>query len=1067
VQARGGDDDAVGSAWKGGGILCSQPLASQELASQELASQELDENCTVSILNRTTRVLPDGTWRIDNVPANFGRVRARFTCTRDGRSLSGQSEFFTIEENIVNGFNPDVEIGAAQPVPASLQVSAPDTLLTSTQRTTRLEVTALYADGRSEDRTDGSSGTNYTVSNAAIARVDADGRVTGLASGTVLISAMNEGALGMLRVQVVLSGDADGDGLADDVEVRLGLDPADPADALEDADGDGLASGTEVGQLGTDPINADTDADGINDGEEVVPGADNFITNPLVRDTDTDGIGDGLELDTQSDPTDPASFNLAQALTGLTVEPSLASLTVNAFTGLAEQQLAVQGILRDGASIDLSATGRGTNYTSDDLTVCNFGVPDGRIFAGQAGRCTIQIENNGFNTQAEITVQDFTPNGLAFLALPGYANNVDVANNIAYVAAGAAGLQVIDVSNPRNPRITAALDLPGNANDIRQANGLGYVAAGDSGLQIVELTNVNGLTLAGAVDTPGQAQDLAIAGNRIYVADGVAGLQIVDASDPANPQILGTADTPGTARGVATADGLVLIADGSPSSALRVIDISDPTSPQIVGAVDIPGDAKDLVVRQGIAYVAAFTGGLQIVDFSTPSAPQIVGQIPGSGAEGFIPRDLALEGNFILAAEQLFPNAVPFVAVDDPAAPLFRGILDFSPLGDYAGTGIALDGPFVYMTGEFFVVRNDNVSEGTTGLFVGQFRPFVDRGEQAPSVRITAPVSGETLIEESLLSIAIDAADDVAVATVELEVNGEIIATDATAPYSFRFQVPADITELDIEVRAIDFGNNVGRATPVRAAVIPDPLTTVVGRVINETGSAQTGILVSVGDLTTVSDGAGNFTLAQVPTVAGRIDVTVTGVVDGIRQFGAIGALVPVRGGQTNVGDIVLRATPLYPGRKVFTGNAPSDVELIDINRDGDVDLLTANAASHDVSLSLGNGDGTFQTLQRFSVGQSPVEMALGDLDGDGELDVVTANENGDNVSVLLGHGDGTFREQLTVPAGDGTHSVALGDVDLDGNVDVVLVNVWPSEMVVFLGDGAGGLIEHQRFRQS
>ncbi len=44
------------------------------------AQAQLNENCVISILNRTAQVQPDGSWRIDNVPANFGALRARATC---------------------------------------------------------------------------------------------------------------------------------------------------------------------------------------------------------------------------------------------------------------------------------------------------------------------------------------------------------------------------------------------------------------------------------------------------------------------------------------------------------------------------------------------------------------------------------------------------------------------------------------------------------------------------------------------------------------------------------------------------------------------------------------------------------------------------------------------------------------------------------------------------------------------------------------------------------------------------------------------------------------------------
>lgn len=37
------------------------------------ALAQLNENCMVSVLNRTVRANPDGSWVLSNVPANFGR----------------------------------------------------------------------------------------------------------------------------------------------------------------------------------------------------------------------------------------------------------------------------------------------------------------------------------------------------------------------------------------------------------------------------------------------------------------------------------------------------------------------------------------------------------------------------------------------------------------------------------------------------------------------------------------------------------------------------------------------------------------------------------------------------------------------------------------------------------------------------------------------------------------------------------------------------------------------------------------------------------------------------------
>ena len=71
-------------------------------APREVSAQtppRLNENCIVSVLNRNTRVRPDGSWVLPNIPANFGLVRARATCTFNGQTVSGESAPFLILAN--------------------------------------------------------------------------------------------------------------------------------------------------------------------------------------------------------------------------------------------------------------------------------------------------------------------------------------------------------------------------------------------------------------------------------------------------------------------------------------------------------------------------------------------------------------------------------------------------------------------------------------------------------------------------------------------------------------------------------------------------------------------------------------------------------------------------------------------------------------------------------------------------------------------------------------------------------------------------------------------------------
>ena len=92
---------------------------------------------------------------------------------------------------------------------------------------------------------------------------------------------------------------------------------------------------------------------------------------------------------------------------------------------------------------------------------------------------------------------------------------------------------------------------------------------------------------------------------------------------------------------------------------------------------------------------------------------------------------------------------------------------------------------------------------------------------------------------------------------------------------------------------------------------------------------------------------------------------------------------------------------PACRAHSLVAGGFPFSVAVADLNGDGAPDIVTASAISSDVSVLLGNGDGSFQAQQRFAAGDVPTLVAVADLNGDGDPDIVTANGSGD-VSVLL-----------------------------------------------------------------
>src|SRR5215472_722192 len=137
--------------------------------------------------------------------------------------------------------------------------------------------------------------------------------------------------------------------------------------------------------------------------------------------------------------------------------------------------------------------------------------------------------------------------------------------------------------------------------------------------------------------------------------------------------------------------------------------------------------------------------------------------------------------------------------------------------------------------------------------------------------------------------------------------------------------------------------------------------------------------------------------------------------------------------------------------------SAPDSVIVSDFDGDGKLDVVVRNNGSNSVSILLGNGDGTFQAARNFATGNSPNFQTAGDFNGDGKLVLAVANGGDNTVSILLGNGDGTFQPRVDYPCGPSPAGVAAGDFNRDGKLDLVVTNYLGANTVsILLGNGDG-----------
>ncbi len=143
----------------------------------------------------------------------------------------------------------------------------------------------------------------------------------------------------------------------------------------------------------------------------------------------------------------------------------------------------------------------------------------------------------------------------------------------------------------------------------------------------------------------------------------------------------------------------------------------------------------------------------------------------------------------------------------------------------------------------------------------------------------------------------------------------------------------------------------------------------------------------------------------------------------------------------------------------------PAEIVAGDWNGDGKPDLAVVNhfdpspgpsTEPSDVSIYLGNGDGTFTPFGAVPVGSFPGAIATGDWNGDGKADLAVANARSDNLSILLGNGDGTFTPASPTSTVSSPAAIAVGDWNQDGWLDLAVTSRDSDRVEILRGNGDG-----------
>jgi hypothetical protein len=123
-------------------------------------------------------------------------------------------------------------------------------------------------------------------------------------------------------------------------------------------------------------------------------------------------------------------------------------------------------------------------------------------------------------------------------------------------------------------------------------------------------------------------------------------------------------------------------------------------------------------------------------------------------------------------------------------------------------------------------------------------------------------------------------------------------------------------------------------------------------------------------------------------------------------------------------------------------------VAIGDFNGDGFPDLASSSAPDDSIYILLNKATTatpTFQApvpylLSDGTPAPGPYYLTIGDFNRDGKLDIISANNGNATVGIMLGTGTGTFGAMTYYPVGSGDIFANVGDINGDDRVDITAV---------------------------
>jgi hypothetical protein len=150
------------------------------------------------------------------------------------------------------------------------------------------------------------------------------------------------------------------------------------------------------------------------------------------------------------------------------------------------------------------------------------------------------------------------------------------------------------------------------------------------------------------------------------------------------------------------------------------------------------------------------------------------------------------------------------------------------------------------------------------------------------------------------------------------------------------------------------------------------------------------------------------------------------------------------------------------------SGSYPYSVAVSHFDADRNSDIVVANYGTNSIGILFGYGNGTFATIEIYSMEDNahPTAVAVADLNNDNQSDIVVCNSESNNIYVYLGYGNGSISLVSIYSTGfrSRPYGVTIGDFDNDHILDIITSTAGTSTVILFHGYGNGFFVDVKSF---